>query len=313
MMSEKVLIAVSLAVPPNIREDIDAGIRPRVDYLELADALNADVIDYSQVALGGRLRTDTLHDLAVAVQCFRRRHDYDVVITMGEAVGIPLGLLNRSTRRPVRHLMISHYLSSTKKAAIFKFLRAHHGIDVFFPYSQFQASFLRDQLHVDPSRITPLDGFIDVDFFTDPDKAVAPATRKSVMGSAPLVIGAGLESRDYPTLASAAAEVEADFIFRTTSPWTDEDNNLDVVPENVRVDSNELPYRTYRDQLAVAHCIVVSLRPSDYAAGLTTGLEAGALGIPLVITASRGMAGSLGNLVLQAEPRERQSSCDRDS
>ena len=78
---------------------------PRKDYAALASALGADVIDYASIErskparllakFGGRA-------LAQAFLAFSRRNDYDVILTDGEHIGIPLAAVAEASARARR-------------------------------------------------------------------------------------------------------------------------------------------------------------------------------------------------------------------
>ena len=74
-------VVVNTSTPPEFQDE-DA---PRIDYLELADALGAEIITPNP-SLGtsriGRLGSY----LSATWNAFRRRNEYDVVLTMSEQV-----------------------------------------------------------------------------------------------------------------------------------------------------------------------------------------------------------------------------------
>src|SRR5947209_20511581 len=69
---------------------------PRKDYEVVAAALDATLLDRSAVYRGSLLTrwlADVSVSLAQAWLAFRRRADYDAILTDGEHIGIPLALL----------------------------------------------------------------------------------------------------------------------------------------------------------------------------------------------------------------------------
>ena len=125
----RVLLTVSGVVPQGLADAVASGSRPRVDYVEMAKAFEADLVDYAEAArrLGrtGRLIERVLgKNIALAWCCFTLRHSYDVIMTDGEQVGLPYAAFTMvSGRRRARHLMIVHILSVPKKAVLFRLLR----------------------------------------------------------------------------------------------------------------------------------------------------------------------------------------------
>ena len=92
-MSATTLVTVSGTIPDDLRAQIAAGRRPRTDYVEMAAAFDAELLDRSGAmgaagVLGPLLgRLDA--GLPLAWACFRRRKARRVVFTDGEQVGIP--------------------------------------------------------------------------------------------------------------------------------------------------------------------------------------------------------------------------------
>src|SRR5262249_50735021 len=119
-----VLLTVSGKIQPGLAEEVARGERPRVDFLELAKAFDADLIDYAEAGratgwFGALLAQLGGPNLLLAWACFRRRGRYAVIFTDGEQVGIPLATLERFLgfargRRPA-HLMLTHGMQAPKK------------------------------------------------------------------------------------------------------------------------------------------------------------------------------------------------------
>ena len=55
-----------------------------------------------------------------ALLAYLTRHDYDVILTDGEHIGIPLALLLKLTRSRTLHVTIGHRLSAAKKRPFFR-------------------------------------------------------------------------------------------------------------------------------------------------------------------------------------------------
>ena len=96
MTADAQLVTVSGTIPADLaRADRRRDGDPRADYLELAAAFDADLLDHADARrragrigrLLGRLAGD---DAVLAWACFRRRKQYDVVFTDGEQVGLPV-------------------------------------------------------------------------------------------------------------------------------------------------------------------------------------------------------------------------------
>jgi len=244
----------------------------------------------------------------VAWACFTQRQNYRNLVSMGESTGIPLALLLKAApRRRPRHLMIGHYLSSRKKLAFFDLLRIQKQIDVFLCHSPFQAAFVKKRWAVASSRVVQLYGAVDTEFFSARNVGSAATARTG----RPLIVSAGAEARDYKTLVEAVDGVSADVVIRAASPWVKNEVVLDrqSLPPGVAIMDEAMSYRDLRQLYAQADCVVVPLAAVEYAAGLTTVIEAMALGKPVVCTATPGRDGALvdGETGLLAKPHSAES------
>src|SRR6476646_3740330 len=147
-MSKRIVLTVSGVIAADIREQIASGQRPRADYLELAQSLNAELLDYAAArTIAGRagmvLEKLAGPNLVLAYTCWKIRKSCQAIVTDGEQVGLPLAALLRFTpgKRPL-HLMIVHVISETKKTVFLDVLRVQNAIDRFITYSRWQQRFI---------------------------------------------------------------------------------------------------------------------------------------------------------------------------
>lgn len=290
------LLTVSGVIPPDVRERVASRARPRVDYLELAASMGADLIDYGVVdASASRLvrlvKRVAGANAALAFACFRARRSYDVIVTDGEQIGLPLACLLRWSRanRRARHMMIVHVMSVPKKVTLFRVARLRRGIDRYLVYASAQRDVLVEQLGVDARQVTLAPFMVDSQFF---DPAVLP-TGTEAETAAPIVCSAGLELRDYPTLVAAATGLNARVVLAAASPWSKRSSGLDaaVLPSNVEVVGLDL--FELRRLYGTASIVVVPLQDVDFQAGITTILEAMAMARPVVCTRTVGQTDTI--------------------
>ena len=272
----RVLLVISADSAPETLDEIAARRQPRKDYLELRDALGADLLTPSMTtAPGGK-------SAALAWTAFQRRNDYDVIFTDNEGTGLPLALLLRSTPpgKP-RHACLSHYLSTTSKRALFRF-GAGQRIDTLIVHSTAQARVATETLGMPAKKVALLPYFADERFW-DPALASPDAS-----ASRPLICSAGLEFRDYTTLIAAARDLDVDVRIGAASHWARHNafGASAELPANITVDAYN--YQQLRDLYASARFVVVPLRDVDNQAGITTILEAMAMGKAVVVTRTRG-------------------------
>lgn len=283
--ARRVLLTVSGDIPENLCETIRSGHRPRADYLEMARAFDADLLDRREMrGAGGRtgsiLRRLAGDDIAMAWACFRRRGDYDLIFTDGEQIGLPLALLLRCVRRRPRHFMIVHIMSVPKKSWPFRLAGLGRRIDKMFVYAEAQARFARERLRVPAGAIVRTPFMVDTTFFT-PDTVLSDCEH-------PLISSAGLEFRDYPTLINAVRDLEVNVMIAAASPWSKRRDNTSAAEKTPNVEIDSLSLHELRSLYARSDLVVVPLIETDFQAGITTILEAMAMGKPLICTRTTG-------------------------
>lgn len=267
---------VLLTVGADTEQDTSAG--PRRDYAVLADSLGATIIDRRDVARSRVARAlNAIGGIgpAEAWLAYRCRSRYDVIVTDGEHAGIPLALLLRTSRSTVKHVTIGHRLSARKKRRFFTVLRVHQRIDRIALHSRHQYDTAVGELGVQPSRAALIPYQVDTRYWTPRD---TPAE--------PLIVSAGLEYRDYPTLFRAVEGLDLQVVIGAASRWSRHVTDAEQPPSNVRVD--RFDYAALRDLYARAALVVVPLTDVDNQAGVTTILEAMAMGKAVVVTQTIG-------------------------
>ena len=311
----RVLLTVSGIVEPDVAERIAGDQRPIPDYVAMADAMDTDILDVAEARrragrvgrvlerLGGRAAL-------LAWVCFRERSAYDAVFTDGEQVGLPLALLCRLTaRRPFAHVMIVHILSVPKKHRLYRTFRLGRYVDTMVVYSTAQRHFVRDELGFPGERILLTPFTVDTAFFK-------PGRVGSKAGPRPVISSAGLEFRDYPTLMRAVCGVDARVVIAAASPWsTRPDSTVGAdVPDNVEI--CRLGFVDLRQLYADSDLVVMPLYDTDFQAGVTTILEAMAMGKAIVCSRTRGQTdivvdGVNGVYVEPGDPSELRTALER--
>ena len=294
-----VLLVVSVrqaAVPP--------GTAPRKDYAVLQQQLDADVLDLTAIdrsRIGRLLARVAGNTGAQAWLAFRASRRYRVIMTDGEHVGIPLALLLKVGRRRVAHVTIGHRITATKKRAFFRWFRVHTHIDRIVLHSRRQYELGIHELGIPAQRLALLPYQVDTDFWR-PRPDVAEER---------LICSAGLEFRDYPTLARAVNGLDARVVIGAASHWSKRRNTANDIPTPVNVAVSRFDYQTLRDLYARAMIVVVPLDDTDFQAGVTTILEAMAMGKPVIVTHSWGQTDVVEDrrsVTRGAQPRQRAES-----
>ncbi len=276
------LVLASSRAEAQALEEIAQGLRPRLDYLCVAQRLGTDVLDTS-VSLGlptwrRRLEGILASDLAQANAAWQARRTASAWFSASEKVGLPLALRGRGGPP---HVLLAHNLITRNKRVLHRLTRVLHRFDAVLCLSETQGRFLRDEIGLPPSRVHHLWDNVDEQFFR-------PST-DTVAGE--YLLAVGRENRDYATLVQAARRLDLPLIIVASSLWSSHGLSLGEggLPACVTVRSN-VPYADLRALYSRARAVVVPLHPAPYAAGVNGVLEAMAMGRASVVTCSPGLA-----------------------
>ncbi len=287
-MSRQVLLTVSGIIPPDHAAQTDSGRAPRRDYAALARACDADLLDYAGArSLGGWQGTLLERiggaNLLLAWVCFVRRHQYRVIMTDGEQVGLPLAVLLKLLsfgKRP-QHLMITHIISVPKKMVFLDWLRVQSHIDRFLVYATWQKRFIEERWRVPGDRVSFTPFMVDTQFFSP--GAVVPNAEASRM-----ICSVGLERRDYPTLLKSVDGLDVQAVIAAASPWAKQPDTTEgqMIPSNVTV--QRFNQYDLRQLYADSRFLVMPLYNVDFQAGVTAILEAMAMGRAVICSRTPG-------------------------
>jgi glycosyltransferase involved in cell wall biosynthesis len=274
-----VLFVVNATVPNGA---VDAAQEPRRDYAVLAQSLNATILDRAAV---GRSMFARLVGRVLGVPSAQawlaacKRNQCEAIVTDGEQAGIPLALILKLARAKIPHVMIGHRVTAAKKRPFFCWLKVHSHIDRIALHARRQYDLAINDLKIPSNRLALLPYQVDTDFWCP-----QPVAEER------LVCSAGLEFRDYPALMRAVDGLDVGVVIGAASHWSRRKNNAAGAdhPANVTIDSFD--YRGLRDLYARAAVVVVPLSEIDFQAGVTTILEAMAMGKAVIVTATRGQS-----------------------
>jgi hypothetical protein len=267
------------------RADVQAGLRPRHFMLELANRLNATLYEpapsKATPALLHRLIKTPPALIALAARVADAAQDADVIFCNSEAVAIPVAHALLRAQKRTRLASFGHNLYRPRIAASKLISGAYRRIDRFYVIS-------KDQLR-DPSTQRLYLEQVDDLFFTPDDGSMA----KSYRTDRPLIVSVGLEQRDYTTLAEATGSMNVDV--RISGASTDARVLQGTFPEVRPANMSQQFYEwgDLRDLYRSADLVVVPVRPNQYAAGITSILEALAVGKPVIASQTSGLAGTL--------------------
>jgi len=276
----RTLLVINATLEAEMATAITNGQRPRKDYLELQRGLDATVLDLAAVERHGWTRALARiggTGLAQAALAWRWSGHYDAIFVDRETTGTLLGALNRLRRKRPSLVMIGHLLTPRKKRLLFRALGVRHTVDRLIVHSTTQQVAAHRRLGLRPDQVVLLPYQTDTRFW-----APHPTTAKRQLCSA------GLEYRDYDTLVDAVRGLGVDVAIAAASHWSKHETSLgeEPLPPNVRIMS--LDYAALRDLYAESLFVVVPLHDSDNQAGITTILEAMAMGKAVVVSHARG-------------------------
>ncbi|MEI8242479.1 MAG: glycosyltransferase [bacterium] len=258
---------------------------PRQDFVELARALDAEILSFSDVARGSAvtrlLARRAGPAVALAWLAFRARGSF--YLATAENTAIPLALLLKF-RRHATLAFIGHRITTPLKSRLLRGFRLFNQVGRMFCYSRQQERFAVEQLRVPAEKVRRIAFQVDEQFFT-------PAPQP---GPGAGVVSVGRELRDYPTLFQALDGSGIPVTVVASSPWSKREDQTAArqLPANVTLRKG-LSSVELRELYRGAAVVVVPLMNVDWPAGVTSLFEAQACGRPVVVSASAGILDSL--------------------
>jgi len=177
-----------------------------------------------------------------------------------------------------RLTMIGHFLSPRGKQLLVRGLRLGETIDAVVVHSSLQQRLAERTLGLRADQVAL------VPYQTD-ERFWAPRDDTPVKNQ---ICSAGLEYRDYETLIDAVVDVPVEVTIAAASQWSTFTFAGDerALPANVTVASFD--YAGLRELYAASLFVVVPLRDVENQAGITTILEAMAMGKAVIVSHTRG-------------------------
>ena len=240
--SKKVLLLVNADRSDHDRHSPkgERGPRRRTDFDALAEAFDADVIDWSAVRssrLGRSLERFTSWHVAAAVLAFLRHRRYGLIWCMTEQEGSILALLFKLTRRRTPLMMVVVVPTSWFMWVMLRVLRAHSHITTLFSTSSFPLDTLRSSWGVPAAKLSLLPYQVDTDFFNEKWSDIEP-------GGVPYVLGVGQQARDdYDTLIAAVTGLPIKLVIAAGASGHPQKRALAHLPPGERVGHDAVTIR----------------------------------------------------------------------
>lgn len=277
--SNRIAVLLSSPVPQEQRDRIQQGLAPRHDLLTLADRLNATLILPGKSGWGkGGVISRVRQMSSMAWAAFRRRKEYDLIITDLDAIGAALAFFFKVTRTKKRHMIICHgKLSRGLPAKLTRWLKLEKQVDAFVCYGPAVAERFVEDLKIPAEKVLRIKHPADHHFW----KPTGQEPER-------LISSAGMTYRDYGTLVEAVRGLDVNVQLAAFSPWVNPNIKppADGIPENVSF--TRLPSDKLRDLYARSLFVVVPIKQTNSQAGSLVIYEAMAMGKAVIVTATNG-------------------------
>jgi glycosyltransferase involved in cell wall biosynthesis len=233
------------------------------------------------------------------------RKNFDAVICWDARLGLMFALLMKMTFTRVPHMVMFSWISSPKKARVLRLVHSH--IDRMFVWSSVQRDFLLENMKIDPRKVVFCTGRVDQKFFHPMD---TPSD---------MICSVGREMRDYVTLVRAIRDlpipchIGVSVIPGVKDAWITELEKEGDLPPHITVGNKN--FFALRALYARAKFVVTPLIPTDTDNGITSMLEAMAMGKAVICTKTEGQRdivqdGVNGILVPPFDPKALRTAID---
>jgi glycosyltransferase involved in cell wall biosynthesis len=276
-----------------INQKVQAGESPNHSVWELSQKTNATIHQPHRQTitafdrLAARMVGQPEH-WALARKLLGQLNEDDLVFCTGEDIGLPIALLFKLTGMQSKLVIFAVAPHRTRFQWLCRFFNLKSQVDLFTTDTSFKIDALLQGLNLPSHQATLIPTPTDVNFFKP--GAAAPKSR-------PVIASAGLEQRDYETLAIATQNLDADVKICAVSPNATSKTKVafpTVMPANMT--SRHYPWAEFLQLYRDADVVVVSLLQNHYSAGLTTLVEALACRRPVVMTRTPGLGETLINM-----------------
>lgn len=263
--------------------------------------LKSDMMDESFLEKAPRIRRSLYKHLpfyvAEAIESFIVRKDYDVIVSWSDMHALVFAAILKLTRRKCPHVALMFWISKPKKAFLLK--HVYSGISTLVLWTSAHMEFAINKLGIPPEKIKFIPYYVDQTFF------------RPIPSETDMICSVGIEMRDYPTFIRAMRGVDirchiaagaARGILTETVKAIYREPSL---PPNITV--GRLSTTELRALYSRSRFVVIPLLPTDSDNGLTSILEAMAMGKAVICSRTSGqrdviVEGKTGLFVPQGDP-----------
>lgn len=276
-----------------LKAEAASGERPRTPYVELAKALDADVIDMEFLTRRGRMISRVVARGAGVVEgqvleTFFRRRRYRNIVAFADRIGLELALLLKLARSRRDLVLISNWLTGASKRVFFERAHVQSHLNTIVGYGSVQLALAAERYGFEPDQLHVVLQSVDELFWQPMGGDVDD-----------LICSVGWESRDYSTLIAATRNLDVRIKLAVGSLILSSDHKHerartfrsvmppDALPANVGYEF-DLPPIALRALYARSRFVVMPLADVDFDAGVTSITEAMAMGKAVIATKTRG-------------------------
>jgi len=285
---KKLLSIATAQLFKDYSEDINHLQFPRIDYIELQQMLNVEMIDYSvyDTNFGGRLfkRLDTYirSDVFLSTLSWWKGRKYPLAFAWSERAGIPMAALKRFIGSNYQFVTMFQCWSSRQRLVTTTF-----GLFSAMDHIIVHCASMKHNLiglGVPDNKISIIHYSIDQIFFSPPSGTTPQRNMIMSIGEP--------KSRNYPSLFQAVDGLDVNLKVAASGHWYSREKNAPLgnsIPENVSI-VRHLPQVDLRNLYASSQFVVLPILDLVYSAGATVALEAASMGKAVIAFRSRGIA-----------------------
>ncbi len=273
---------------PLRKKESQKNIIPRHFFVELADYLEGHIYE-PDPNTGDTARRRLIHRclntpgplIQLAEKVSDTCADGDVIFCIGEAIALPIAYNLKASGKSAKVVSLGHNLYRPRIYVANALWGCLDYVDLFFVYTRDAAARSpKNHLYYEQTD----------DYFFSPAKNKCWSR---IISDKPLVVSVGLEMRDNLTLAEATESLDVEV--RITAFSRDAGINPRAVPTKLphNMSSQFYPWPDLLNLYRSADIVVVPVVPSTYAAGITSILEAAAVGKPIIATGNTALIDSV--------------------
>jgi hypothetical protein len=267
---------------PTRKKESAAGVAPRHFFIELSEMLSGQIYEPdfgTDTASPKRLIHKCLntpeHLVKLADTVSQNCANDDVIFCIGEAIALPVAYALKKKGKTTKLASFGHNLYRPRITVANILWGCLNRVDRFLVFTAAaEGRSGKNRLYFEQTD--------DRLFSPNPDQGNIKKPGAAL--EKPLIISIGLEKRDNMTLAKATVDLNVDVRITAFSRDAQPDPRASPDPMPSNMSSRFYPWRELVDLYRSADIVVVPVVPTNYAAGITSILEAAAVGRPIIAT-----------------------------